>query len=594
MAFLRTRTDRALADTYSNADIARLTGLSRGRISQLRASAEPDALPAPDGEGSAESRPLWNGDTVARWCASTGRRLPPRTASWLLPGPDGPHLRRVGQRTLHLRQEAPPAPFTGLGRPPVDVHVACYASPLEHAPFVWLATPLIPSETISLLGWPRPWPHGSPLHHLVHEILEQAEPDYAADTDLLGTLVLLPTSREANYSALSGHVRLLDLYQADADKESDDDLHKRLRQLRPDDRELTDLVAALGHRLPWWPSGCATPALVASWAPDAPRHVEHVPPPLSEAQAFVRRCESTAATLTGTLRTSVLELGRSWWDTSQSSWRLGDRGDHGELPSRHDPGMWQIAVEFQLPPSPAGTGDFWEGLEWVMEHAPSRRLAQDAFRIYGDPSSAGTVVLDPTTLPDPVRTALTGNAPAEQAQVSHRAQRALDALDAHPKASSGTILGNWPLPGGHTWCATAPGTPLMSVHVPRTMPAATEANSSTEAGLTVGSPLELVLTRTESTDSGTAPGVGFIITDQDQVLLLPALGRACDLAAAIEHVTWHPGKRTLVVGLMPSQNDQLIDAVEALLATGPRTTDWAQLQALVGPHPPKEDLYCTK
>lgn len=82
-----------------------------------------------------------------------------------------------------------------------------------------------------------------------------------------------------------------------------------------------------------------------------------------------------------------------------------------------------------------------------------------------------------------------------------------------------------------------------------------------------------------------------MVTDREQVLLLPAQGRAVDLAAAIEHAVWHPGTPTLAVGLAPSSNEALIAAVDALVETGPRVTPWEQLTALVGPHP--SDVYCS-
>lgn len=582
-----TRSSRPLADAYSGADIARLTGLTRGRVSQLRSTGGSDALPEPDAPDSTETRPLWRGDTVARWCARTGRRLPPRTASWLLPGPDGPHLRREDQQTLQLRQDDGPL-NPDLRRPPIDVHIARYTAPGGHGSSVWLATVLAPGEMRRLLGWPHGWPHGSPLDHLVHEILTGIEPDCLTGTDLLGTLVLLPTRAEPEYSSLSGDVRMLELHEADANNRAEDALHGRLRQVRPSDHELKDLAQALGHRLPWWPPGCATPAFVASWAPDAPRLPEHVPPPLADAQAFLRRCESTADKLEGTLRDSVLELGNSRWDSASSGWRRGGFPDHGALPKDCDPAIWQVAVEFNLPPAPTTNGDFWEGLEWVMDHAPSQRLAADALRTFGDPASDGTVLVDARRLPHPLRSLFTDRVIPAETTGSYRAQRVLDALDAHPNATAGSILGTWPTLTGPAWCATSPGTGLAALHVPRTMPA---------PGPSTGTPLEIVLLHTEPVgDYGQpAPAVGFVITDQDRLLLLPSQGPAEKLAAAIEHAVWHPGVPTHVVGLAPSPNEPLVAAVDALVETGSRITPWEQLTALVGPHPSVGDcIYCRR
>ncbi|MFB7632302.1 hypothetical protein ACFC0M_15295 [Streptomyces sp. NPDC056149] len=567
MAFLKTRTDRSLADSYSSADIARLTGLTRGRVSQLRSADGPEALPAPDAAGSTETRPLWRGETVARWCARTNRRLPSRTASWLLPGPDGPHLRREDQVTLQLRQEdVLPRSFERL---PIDVHVARYSKPGSGmGPAVWLATVLTPGETHRLLGRPHGWPQGSPLQHLVHEILSDIEP---GPDDLLGTLVLLPTVAEPSYSSIPGDVQLLDLYDADAEGNAEDDVHHRLRRLRPGDAELADLTQAIGHRLPWWPPGCATPNLVAAWTPDTPCIRQHVPPPLADAHAFMRRCESTAHDLDGTLRTSLLELGDALWGQASRGWCPGGI-DHAALPKTYDPAIWQVAIEFNLPPAPATNGDFWEGLEWAMDHAPSPRLARDALRYFGDPASAGTVVVDTTRLPEPARAALTDKASPAEPTSSYRAQRVQDALDAHPHTAADTVLQTWPAPAGPAWCATSPGTNLTALHIPRTLP----------ADPSLGTPLEVVLLRTEPRDEHLpAPAIGIAITDQDQPLLLPNQGRATDLAAAIEHAVWHPGEPTLVVGLPPISNEPLTAAVEALVETGPRATPWQELAALV-------------
>ncbi|MGA5566631.1 hypothetical protein ACPCUV_36440 [Streptomyces platensis] len=540
----------------------------------------------PDAEASTPARPLWRGDTVARWCARSGRRLPPRTASWLLPGPDGPHLRRDGHTTLQLRQEDLPD-HPDLQRPPIDVHVARYTTPGVYEPHVWVVTVLAPGQTNTLLGWPHAWPHGNPLRHLVHEILTDIDTDRDPSVagGLLGTLVLLPTLAEPQYTSLFWEVRLLDLYTEDADDQSDEDLQRRMRRLRPSDVELSDLVRALGHKLPWWPPGCATPGLAASWSPDGPRAPEHVPPPLAGAQAFLRRCHSAAADLDSTLRTSVLELGNSLWHQAISGWTRGGYPDHGTLPENCDAAIWQTAVEFNLEPAPATSGDFWDGLEWVMEHAPSQRLAADALRYFGDPSSAGTVVVDTAHLPQPIKAALTEhvstNTP-EGPNGSYRAQRVLDALDAHPHTAAGSVLGTWPTPVGPAWCAASPEPQLTALHVPRTMPA---------PGPPTGTPLEAVLLRTAEPGAyPSAPAIGFVVTDQDQVMLLPGKGHAADLAAAIEHAVWHPGEQTLVVGLTHSTNERLTAAVEALVETGPRTTPWEQLTALVGPHP--NDMYC--
>ncbi|MET9779207.1 hypothetical protein ABZ023_34025 [Streptomyces sp. NPDC006367] len=577
MTFPWTRANRPLADAYSAADIARLTGLTRGRVSQLRSVDESDALPEPDAPDSTATRPMWRGDTVARWCARTGRRLPPRTASWLMPGPDGPHLRRESQQTLQLRQkDLPDDP--DLRHPPIDVHVARYTAADGSGPSVWLATVLAPGEMRRLLGWPHKWPHGSPLDHLVHEILADIEPDHRADPDLLGTLVLLPTIAEPEYGSMSGHVRMLQLHKADLGDRDADHLHSRLRQRRPSDDELRDLAQALGHRLPWWPPGCATPALVSSWTPDVPRSPEHVPPPLAGAQAFLRRCESAAAGLEAPLRDSVLKLGMARWYMATSGWRADSFPNYGALPKDCAPDIWQVAVEFNLPPAPAVTSGFDEGLEWVMENAPSQRLARDALLTFKDPGSTGTVLVDTNRLPPQLRDLFTKHVTLASASSSYRAQRVLDTLDAHPDAAAGSELGTWPALIGPAWCATSPGTGLAALHVPRVMPAPTSP---------AGAPLEVVLLRTEPVGGygQSAPAVGFVISDQDRVLLLPAQGASVDLAAAIEHAVWHPEVPTPLQGLARSSNESLVAAVDALVETGPRVTPWEQLTALVRPRP---------
>lgn len=583
MTFPWTRANRPLADAYSAADIARLTGLTRGRVSQLRSLDESDALPEPDAPGSTAARPLWRGDTVARWCARAGRRLPSRTASWLLPGPDGPHLRRESQQTLQLRQDDLPD-NPDLRRPPIDVHVARYAAPGGRGPSVWLATVLAPGEMRRLLGWPHGWPHGCPLDHLVHEILADVEPDRPADSDLLGTLVLLPTIAEPEYGSLSGDVRLLELYEADAGDREADSLHGRLRQLRPSNHELKDLARALGHRLPWWPPGCATPALVSSWASDVPRPPEHVPPPLADAQGFLRRCESAAAELRGTLRDSVLRMGVARWHGATSGWRRDSVPDYGALPKDCDAAIWQIAVEFNLPPVSATSSDFDEGLEWVMDNAPSQRLARDALHAFGDLGSAGVVLIDTNRLPSQLRAQFTNHVTPAGPVVSYRAQRVLDAVDAHPNAATGSVLGTWPALTGPAWCATSPGTGLSALHVPSAMLASIPST---------GAPLEVVLLRTERINryEQAAPAIGFVVTDQDRVLLLPAKGRPADLAAAIEHAVWHPDVRVPVVGLAQSSNESLVAAVDALVETGPRVTPWGQLTALVAAPPRDGDHF---
>ncbi|MFJ5829540.1 hypothetical protein [Streptomyces sp. NPDC093089] len=80
-------------------------------------------------------------------------------------------------------------------------------------------------------------------------------------------------------------------------------------------------------------------------------------------------------------------------------------------------------------------------------------------------------------------------------------------------------------------------------------------------------------------------------TDRDRVVILPDCSEADRLAAVIEYTVWHSGSTVNVVGLVPSLNEKLIEAVESLLNTTPRTTPWNQLERLAGPHPQREACY---
>ncbi|MFI5987689.1 hypothetical protein ACIBEA_43380 [Streptomyces sp. NPDC051555] len=584
MNLLRFRgTANELASVYGSADIARLMGLSRGRITQLRSTDEAVPLPEPDAPDSTEARPLWRGMTVARWCAASGRRLPARTASWLLPGPDGPRLQRAGQRTVTLRQVD--GVLADLRRPPIDVHVVQYTADglPGRGPSVWLATVMAPDESSRLVGWPPHWEHGSPLHNLVHELLDDGEFRQAAGEGLLGTLVVIPTENDPRYGSGTGFVRVLDLYQPDAGQ-TENDLHGRLRQLPVQAAEMKDVTSAIGHRLPWWPPGCATPPLVAAWDPETTR-TEAIPPPLADAYAFQRRCAATADQLEGDLAASVRELGDTRWGQASTDWRPGYEPDLGVLPEECAPGVWQVAVRFGLSSQRAPwNGDFWQGLRWLMEHAPSMRLARDAHHIFGDPDSAATVILDTSLLPFAAAAQLTDSAVAPAAAgISYRAQRVLDTLDAHPSGTVGTTLGTWPALAGPAWCATTPGTTLTALHVPRSLPA---------PGPDTGNFLQTVVLRAAWAGDRYAspPALVLVLTDRDNLVVLPECGSAAHLAAAIEHTIWHPGAAVHTVGLVPSGNERLIATVQSLLEATARTTPWEQLTALVGPHP--TDLSC--
>jgi hypothetical protein len=83
--------------------------------------------------------------------------------------------------------------------------------------------------------------------------------------------------------------------------------------------------------------------------------------------------------------------------------------------------------------------------------------------------------------------------------------------------------------------------------------------------------LEAVALRTVKSGDryGLAPAVVLVVTDRDQLVILPECGEADRLAAVIEHTGWHPGIAVHMVGLVPSTNHQLISTVESLIATAP-------------------------
>lgn len=255
-----------------------------------------------------------------------------------------------------------------MRRPPIDVHVARYAADGAHGrgPSVWLATVLAPSDSAILLGWPLGWPHGSPLQHLVDELLAGIEPHHFDDGTPMGTLVLLPTGTDDLYTTRAGLVRLVDLYRSVTGRQdpAEERVHRRLRQLPVHADEIRDIAAAIGHRLPWWPTGCATPALATAWEPGT-QMTEPIPPPLAEADTFRRRCEAAAADLDGDLAVSVRELGNCRWGSASDSWRPGYASDLGVLPKDCDPAVWQVAVRFSLGPERhswnGDSGRAWSG-----------------------------------------------------------------------------------------------------------------------------------------------------------------------------------------------------------------------------------------
>lgn len=576
-----------------------MTGLRRSRISQLHQSTEPDALPEPDCAGSTEARPRWQHETIARWCAATGRRLPPDLASWLHPGPDGPRLQRTDARLLRLESTAQ-ARYR-LGRAAADsinLHVTCYqdASRFGGA-VVWLVTPVVPSEAINLLGWPFGWPNGSPLADLVVQLINDFGNPASWEPDAhLGTLVLLPTAASDSFMAPTDDVRLMELYSSDANPSPcRGELHDRLRRIhRHNERELLDLVKAIGHRLPLWPAGCATTELVAAWALDPTSRISGRLPPLEPVRAFAQRCESVARNQEDTLADSLRALGSAWWTISARHWAPGIQR-RGALPEKSDPAIWQLPVQFQVPTAVPFMGPLFDGLDWLMEQPHSPRLAEDALAIFGDPSSAGTAVIDLDSLPRHVRALLERRIrPSEPPPASLRARRVVEALDQHPDAGHGIDVAEWIQPGGPVWCAKPEGTSLFAFHVSRRAAAPAESAHTSvghrgpvpgpAAQSRVGRALEVAFLPTAPVDGATRAAVGFVITDSDQLLLLPAIGSADKLAAAIEHMTWHEGQRGLPVGLPPVQSEHLANAVAARLQTGPALVPWEQLSMMVGDH----------
>ncbi|MFD8698949.1 hypothetical protein [Kitasatospora purpeofusca] len=489
---------------------------------------------------------------------------------------------------------------------PISLHVTCYqnADRLGGAE-VWLVTPLAPSESIDLLGWPPGWPNGSPLADLVVQLIDDFDNPVRWKPDaLMGTLVLLPTTAHGSFREASDDVRMMELYSSDANPAPcRGDLHERLRHVhRSNGRELLDLVAAIGHRLPLWPAGCATTELVATWELDPEVRISGgLPPPLESVRAFAQRCESVARSQADPISASLRALGSAWWTISAGRWAQGNQHS-GALPEKCDPAVWQVPVQFQLPTTVAYVGPLFDGLDWLMEQSPSRRLAEDALAIFGDPSSAGIAVMDLDSLPRQVRALLEqGTRPSKHPPTSLRARRVVEALDHFPGAVHGVRTLEWVQPGGPVWCADIEGTSLFAFHVSRRAAAEAESvytpvgHSGPVPGPTnqsqVGRAIEVAFVPTVSGGGASRGAVGFIITDSDQLLLLPAIGDAGELASAIEHMTWHEGRRSLPVGLPPVHSRQLANAVAARLQGKTALVSWERLGVMVGDHP-DERAYC--
>lgn len=558
------------ADSLSLTDLAALMGVSGSRLTQLRAR-----MPDPDGGGS-DARPRWLRETAARWLASEGRRLPPESASWLLPGPDGPHLRRRGPYRPPIRLQRRSSHYeevTGQAPHAIGVHVAEYGDGPRR---LWLVTPAAPATAYDLTprgGDDDLWEHASPLGDLIAQLTEGEAPRHREEggRSLLGTIVILPTARGTGSVGLRDEpdpadLRIVDVFDGwERGEEKDGELTRQMGQLRLDSAE--DLAAALGHRLPYWPSGCNSLDLIAAYDPVAGKPVAcAVPPPAEHAWAFLQLCKASAAAVgrESEVGAGLEALGGAYWGIYARDGAA--YGFSNALPDGFDPEVWASAVRFELAAEPVEeTGDFEPGLVWTQASADApARLADLAFAYFRDPQSAGIAVLDPALLPAAAAKALGG--PVEREHTGHRPRRAravLEELAAHPRV----LLDTWPTGAVPAWRASGGG--LVAVHVP---------NASLA---TTGEPLELVVT-----SDAKRKAVGILVTTADEVALLPGYGDAGVLAAAVEHEVWHHGHRATMTGLGVPRSTRLVEVLDAVLqGAGTATIPWQRLAALVGEHP---------
>jgi len=550
------------------ADVAQVAGWHRTRISQLR-----DSMPPADGIGSTEARPRWSGSTIAEFLAKEGRRPDPEVASWLVQGPDGPKLSKRDTAVITL-QRTGPTPF--YDAPPLQVHVATYVDYNTYRR-VWLATVLAPSDPWQIFGVGRGWGEHSEttLAHLVRQLQEQVEgqPRIKGFRHLIGTLVVLstdctPGAVTAGGRWRDGTTRIVDVFEDWDEAELDNraDVDPTTADLYP------HLAAALGHRLPYWPYACNTPDLVGAWDPKLERGVPcTIPPPAADAYLFLQMCEGTARTINGEeLAESLVELGREYWDLMAMPYTGLDSRDETSLPDWADPEVWQMAVDIQLPevPEPSRRADIFTALRWTQtaENLPPR-LAEAARRYFGDPDSAGVVVVDLTTLPAHVAEVLekADRRSDPPGRTSLQARAIATALDSYPQVTVDT----WPTPGHPAWRGRIEGQPLVAVHVPRLM--------SVHAGN--GEPVELVVVKPVQVDG--AGAVGFVVTATGVVMMLPDHGSAERLAAAVEHVAAKPGEPTPIPGIPGPYSETLVTALQGALAAGTATIPWRRVLGMV-------------
>lgn len=350
-----------------------------------------ELLPEPDGGVHGGCRPRWQVATAARHLASVGRRMPSKSASWLLPGPDGPRLRRTEARvvTLQRRQTSGEA----QRHTPVDplrAHVATYTGP-DSPERLWLVTPLSPANPNSFLvhRFARElWPHATPLAGLVARLTSDDPPRRRGRARrLLGTMVLLSTERghpgprRARVPAWARDTGVIDVF----DRCDADELDAQMDVPR-DCGLLPDVMAAVGHKLPFWPDGMATLDLVDAWNPYSGQTVScTVPPGLGHAWEFRQLCAQTARDLGGDTRdgAALLALGRRLWAAETRHLVQGwPGGRFSNLPYDFEPEIWQVPMHLDLADSQLASADtVWEqGLMWVQRspRTPERlaRLAE--------------------------------------------------------------------------------------------------------------------------------------------------------------------------------------------------------------------------
>lgn len=536
-------------------ELARLAGLSRSRISQLK-----DQLPDPDASDSTDKRPRWQRETAVRGLVSLGRRPEPTEASWLLPGPDGPRLTFVGGEVMAVAGARLLSQYDQMET--LRVHVRTYVDPATQRK-LWLATPLLPTEIWKLTA--ATGPQQRPLERLAAVLVDQDDA-LGPPLQVPGTIVLLPTSTSSGSVLWDPNPpQIADVVRTRTGVNIDD-LHSA-----NDPDELRNVVTAIGHRLPLWPPDCATAELVALWRPEpAPAVRCEIPPLMEDAWRYHELCRATANRAPQPLAPLIKEMGRTYWDSKLPHYVKYSPDRSGWVPEQYDDTIWTPALDVRLPDITHDPSvDWWDAASWVLavDDVPAW-LADATAQYYGDPDSVGVIALQLANLPTQAVAVLGGaGQPAGEGQRSQRARRVEDAL-----AGFGPVrVDHWPTASPVHWRARTDA--CIAVHVPRLV-APPEA---------IGEPLEIGIVATRESPERAA---GVIITVTGQVALLPNIGGAGHLAAAIEHLVWHPGLPVPLCGLYDNAaSEPLRDAIDALIASGGRTVPWRQLAGLVGEHP---------